>query len=146
MRGPFKPSPLTGSLGVAFDPSRAERVKIQPLPIYPTAFNNPVLLAPGNFSGQDGDRFYPIKYKYDRHVADGSYMFDTRDFVNHNLDGRSNDYTPRAVPDPSTIGGFQCAAGFTPVNPNGTTNAYNPPTYVRGLPPTQSSRYYFLQQ
>lgn len=146
MRPPFKPARLTESLGVAFDPTRQERTRYEPLPIFPSAFNNPVLLAPANFAGQDGDRAYPIHYKYMRHNAGQGYMFDTRDFVNHNLDSRSNDYTPRLVPDPSTIGGFQCAAGFTPPNPNGRVNAFNPPAIVHGLPPGQSSRYYFLQQ
>jgi len=146
MRGPFKPSRLTESIGVAYDPTQKEKIRYEPLRLYPSQWNNPVLLSPQNFAGQDGDRSYPIHYKYMRHNAGLGYMFDTRDFVNHNLDSRSNDYTPRCVPDPSTICGFQCAAGFTPPNPNGTTNVFNPPVTLHGLPPQQSSRYYFLQQ
>lgn len=123
-----------------------ETTKIEPILNYANYFNNPPLLTPSNYVGQDGDRNYPLRIVYDRANAGEGFMFDTRDFVNHNLDGRSNDYTPRLVPDPSTVGGFQMAAGFTPPNPNGTTNCYNPPAVMHGLPPTQSSSYYFMQQ
>lgn len=123
----------------------AERYYIMQPRSDPSVFNNPTLAAGNNFGGQDGDRSYPIRYTYNRHSAGVGFMYDTRDFVNHNLDGRSNDYMPRLVPDASAVGGVTIAAGFTPVNPNGTTNCYNPPHIVHGLPPTQSSRYYFMQ-
>jgi len=112
----------------------------------PSIWNVPTIPHGSNFGGQDGDRAYPIHYTYNRHNAGVGFMYDTRDFVNHNLDSRSNDYNPRLVPDASAVGGFQTARGFTPVNPNGTTNCFNPPRIVHGLPPTQSSRYYFMQQ
>ncbi len=112
--------------------------------LYPSVTNNPVLTVPANFGGQDGLSNYPIHYKHARYHAGVGQMYDTRDFVNHNLDSRSNDYTPTAVPDPSTISYFQQPRdGMRPANPNGTTNAFNPPY---GLPPMQSSEYYFLQQ
>ena len=111
----------------------------------PSIWNVPTMPAGANFGGQDGDRRYPVKYDYSRHPTGQGYMYDTRDFVNHNLDSRSNDYNPRLVPDASAVGGFQTARGFTPVNPNGTTNCYNPPRVLHGLPPTQSSKYYFMQ-
>ena len=118
----------------------------QPL-LYPSQLNNPTLALPSNFGGQDGLSAYPIHYKYGRYNAGVGFMYDTRDFVNHSLDARSNDYTPRAVPDPSTISYFQQPrGGMRPINPNGTTNAYNPPYELHGLPPMQSSEYYFLQQ
>lgn len=116
----------------------------QPM-LFPSVYNNPCLALPVNFTGQDGDRAYPIHYIYDRTPCGVGKMYDTRDFVNHNLDSRSNDYTPRLVPDPSTIINFKQAAGFTPVNPNGTTNCYNPITALHGLPPLQNSRNYFIQ-
>ena len=124
---------------------RSELVPVAQPMLFPSTYNNPTLALPVNFTGQDGDRAYPIHYTYDRHNAGVGRMFDTRDFVNHNLDGRSNDYTPRLVPDPSTIGNFKTAAGFTPPNPNGTTNVYNSIVPLHGLPPLQNSRYYFLQ-
>lgn len=74
----------------------------QPM-LYPSITNNPVLTVPANFGGQDGLSNYPIQDKYARYNAGVGQMYDTRDFVNHNLDSRSNDYTPRAVPDPSTV-------------------------------------------
>lgn len=123
----------------------SERVVLyQPL-LFPSLYNNPVLATPQNFGGQDGQRAYPIKYDYQTYATGTGRQYDTRDFVNHNLDGRSNDYTPRLVPDPSTIGNFKTAAGFTPPNPNGTTNVYNPIAPLHGLPPLQNSRYYFIQ-
>ncbi len=115
--------------------------------LYPSQLNNPVLTTPANFGGQDGLSAYPIHYKYARYNAGVGTMRDTRDFVNHNLDSRSNDYTPRAVPDASTVSYFQQPkGGMRPMNPNGTTNAFNPPYELHGLPPLQSSEYYFLQQ
>ena len=74
--------------------------------VYVSQLNNPTLALGSNFGGQNGDSTYPISYRYGRHNAGVGQMFDTGDFVNHNLDGRSNDYVPRAVPDPSTIGGL----------------------------------------
>ena len=123
----------------------SEKVQTYQPMLFPSVYNNPTLALPVNFTGQDGDRAYPIHYTYARHPSGTGHMFDTRDFVNHNLDSRSNDYTPRLVPDPSTIGNFKTAAGFTPPNPNGTTNVYNPVTALHGLPPLQNSRYYFIQ-
>jgi len=138
MKGPFKhPNP-------SFVPL-PERYTVPTVPTYPSIYNNPTLLVPGNFGGQNGDKDYPIHYKYSRENAGVGYMYDTRDFINHNLDSRSNDYMPRLVPDPSAINNFKTAAGFAPVNPNGTTNVFNPPTVVHGLPPTQQSKNYFLQ-
>ncbi len=123
-----------------------ERFVVPPHPMFPSIYNNPPMLGPKNFGGQDGDRAYPIHYTYSRFNAGLGAMYDTRDFVNHNLDSRSNDYTPRLVPDESAICNFKTAAGFTPPNPNGTTNVYNPPMILHGLPPTQNSKNYFLQQ
>lgn len=123
-----------------------EKLKYEPILLYPSQFNNPVLALPQNFGGQDGDRSYPIHYTYDRKNAGVGKMYDTRDFVNHNLDSRSNDYNYRSNPDPSLIQGFKCAAGFTPPNPNGTINVYNPPHALHGLPPMIDSKNYFVQQ
>lgn len=123
----------------------AERRVLQEPHLYVSQLNNPTLALGSNYGGQNGDSTYPISNRYNRHNAGVGKMFDTRDFVNHNLDSRSNDYTPRAVPDPSTIGGVKVAMGFPPVNPNGTRNAFNPPEVLHGLPPTQKSDYYFLQ-
>jgi hypothetical protein len=125
--------------------TRGEQVElVQPM-LFPSVYNNPVLALPSNFGGKDGDRAYPIHYVYSRANAGVGRHYDTRDFVNHNLDARSNDYTPRLVPDPSTINNFKTAAGFTPPNPNGTTNVYNPIVPLHGLPPLQNSRNYFIQ-
>ncbi len=126
-------------------PYYAERRVLQEPHLYVSQLNNPTLALGSNYGGQNGDSSYPIHYKYGRHNAGVGKMFDTRDFVNHNLDSRSNDYTPRAVPDPSTIGGLKVAMGHPPVNPNGTRNVYNPPVVLRGLPPQQKSDYYFMQ-
>ena len=125
--------------------AQTERYRIEPVPTFPSRWNNSPLLTPGNFAGQDGDRSYPIHYTYDRHITDGLRMYDTRDFVNHHLDSRSNDYTPRFVPVPAATGNFKPAAGFTPVNPNGTVNAFNPPTMLHGLPPVLKTSDYFIQ-
>lgn len=123
----------------------AERRVLHEPHLYLSQLNNPTLALGSNYGGQNGDSTYPIKNRIERHNAGVGKMFDTRDFVNHNLDSRSNDYTPRAVPDPSTIGGLKVAMGFAPVNPNGTRNVYNPPEVLHGLPPRQKSDYYFLQ-
>ncbi len=126
---------------------RIEAYEVYQPMLYPSQLNNPVLTVPANFGGQDGLSNYPIRNKYARYNAGVGYMYDTRDFVNHNLDSRSNDYTPRAVPDPSTISYFQQPrGGMRPINPNGTPNVFNPPYELHGLPPLQSSEYYFLQQ
>lgn len=111
----------------------------------PSIYNNPSLALGSNFGKQDGDRRYPVQYTYARHNAGRGFMYDTRDFVNHNLDSRSNDYNPRLIPDASAYGGFQTAEGFQRPNPNGTTNAFNPPDLLHGLPPTISSKHYFMQ-
>ena len=123
----------------------AERRVLHEPHLYVSQLNNPTLALGSNFGGQNGDSTYPINYRYGRHNAGVGHMFDTRDFVNHNLDGRSNDYVPRAVPDPSTIGGLKVAMGHPPVNPNGTRNVFNPPEVLHGLPPLQKSDYYFMQ-
>lgn len=111
----------------------------------PSLWNVPTGPYGANFGGQDGDRRYPVQYDYSRFPTGPGFMYDTRDFVNHNLDSRSNDYNPRLIPDPSAVGGFITAKGRTPVNPNGTTNSYNPPRILHGLPPTISSANYFMQ-
>ena len=136
--------------GLSSRGTRAPAVELhevyQPM-LYPTMLNNPVLTLPANFGGQDGLSAYPIHYKYARYNAGVGRHWDTRDFVNHNLDARSNDYMPRAVPDPSCYSYFQQPrGGQRPMNPAGTTNVYNPPYELHGLPPLQSSEYYFLQE
>ncbi len=73
---------------------------MQPL-LYPSILNNPVLTVPADFGGPHGLSAYPVHYKYARYNCVG-VMWDIRDFVNHNLDFRSNDCMPRAVPNPST--------------------------------------------
>ena len=126
--------------------TKAETTKIEQPHLYPSVLNNPYLALGSNFGGQDGDRSYPIHYSYGRYNAGVGRMHDTRDFVNHCFDGRTNDYVPRAVPDPSTVGHFRMAMGARrPTNPNGTVNAFNPPYIAHGLPPLQDSSYYFIQ-
>ncbi len=139
----------TRDTGGAFNLPRrsayAERRVLKEPNLYVSQLNNPTLALGSNYGGQNGDSTYPISNKIGRFNAGIGPMFDTRDFVNHNLDSCSNDYTPRAVPDPSTIGGLKVAMGHPHVNPNGTRNVYNPPNILHGLPPLQQSDYYFMQ-
>lgn len=97
-------------------PPYAERRVLHEPHLYVSQLNNPTLALGSNYGGQNGDSSYPIHYK-GRHNAGVGHMFDTRDFVNHNLDSRSNDYTPRAVPDPSTIGGLIGGYGSSSCQP-----------------------------
>ena len=143
--GGFTKDPGGGAFNLPRYARYAERRVLHEPHLYPSQLNNPTLALGSNYGGQNGDSTYPISNRIGRHNAGVGKMFDTRDFVNHNLDSRSNDYTPRAVPDPSTIGGLKVAMGFPPVNPNGTSNVFNPPEVLHGLPPTQKSDYYFLQ-
>lgn len=122
-----------------------EQYRLEQPHLYQSALNNPLMPFGSNYGGQDGDRAYPIHYNYGRYNAGRGRMHDTRDFFNHCHDGRSNDYVPRAVPDPSTIGKFKMAMGGKQINRNGTVNAFNPPEVVHGLPPKFDSSYYFLQ-
>ncbi len=123
-----------------------EKIKLEPRLLYPSQFNNPVLTTPDNFGGQDGDRAYPIRLPFGRHNAGTGHMWDTRDFVNHSLDSRSNDYMYRETPDANAVQFVTVPQGFAPPPPNGTTNVYNPPHFLHGLPPLRQSADYFKQQ
>jgi len=68
---------------------RIEAYEVYQPMLYPSQLNNPVLTVPANFGGQDGLSNYPIRNKYARYNAGVGYMYDTRDFVNHNLDSRA---------------------------------------------------------